>query len=78
MPFGNRKKNTSEIFLVQYCQNLKNIISLETRNVIIQTIFLSFKLRTLIGKILRISLKLNFTPNILGCYGFSGSVLIEN
>jgi len=27
------------------------------------------KLRNLMGKILRISLKLNFTPNAFGCYG---------
>jgi len=32
-------------------------------------IFQSLKLRNLMGKILRISLKLNFTPNTLGCYG---------
>jgi len=32
-------------------------------------IFQSLKLRNLLGKILRISLKLNFTPNTLGCYG---------
>jgi len=32
-------------------------------------IFQSLKLRNLMGKILRISLKLNFTTNTLGCYG---------
>jgi len=32
-------------------------------------IFISLKLRNLMGKVLPISLKLNFTPNILGCYG---------
>jgi len=32
------------------------------------------------GKILQISLKLNFTPNILGCYGFSycGRMFVQN
>ena len=32
-------------------------------------IFQSLKLGNLMGKTLRISLKLNFTPNTLGCYG---------
>jgi len=32
-------------------------------------IFQTLKLRIFIGKILPISLKLNFTPNTLGCYG---------
>jgi len=32
-------------------------------------IFQSLKLRNLVGKILPISLKLDFTPNTLGCYG---------
>ena len=31
----------------------------------------SLKLRNLMGKILRISLKLNFLPNTLGCYGLN-------
>jgi len=31
-------------------------------------IFKSLKLRNLMDKIRRISLKLNFTPNTLGCY----------
>jgi len=34
-------------------------------------IFQSLKLRILMGKILSISLKLNFTPNTLGCYGLN-------
>jgi len=34
-------------------------------------IFQSLKLRILMEKILSISLKLNFTPNTLGCYGLS-------
>jgi len=32
-------------------------------------IFQSLKLRTVMGKILSIVLKLNFTPNTLNCYG---------
>ena len=34
-------------------------------------VFLSLKFRNLLGKILRISLKLNFTQNTLGCYGLT-------
>jgi len=33
----------------------------------------SLKLRNLMGKILRISLKLNFSPNTLGGYGLNDS-----
>jgi len=34
-------------------------------------IFQSLKLRTLLGKIPPISLKLNFAPNTLGCHGLN-------
>jgi len=34
-------------------------------------IFQSLKLRILKGKILSITLKQNFTPNTLGCYGLT-------
>jgi len=34
-------------------------------------IFQSLKLRNLMGKVLRISFKVNFTPKTLGCYGLS-------
>jgi len=34
-------------------------------------IFQSLKIRILTEEILPISLKLNFTPNTLGCYGFN-------
>jgi len=37
-------------------------------------IFLSLKLRNLMEKILRISLKLNFTQNTLVCYGFNVNI----
>ena len=36
-------------------------------------IFPSLKLRNLMGKILSIALKLNFTPNTLRCYGLINS-----
>jgi len=38
-------------------------------------IFQSLKLRNLIGKILRISLKLNFNPNTLFCFGLRSLIL---
>jgi len=34
-------------------------------------LFQSLKLRNIMGKILPISLKFNFTPNTLGCYGLN-------
>jgi len=37
-------------------------------------IFPSLKLRTSVKKILPISLKLNFTPNTLGCYGLKKEI----
>jgi len=40
-------------------------------------IFQSLYVRNLMGKILQISLKLNFTPNALGCYGLTLKRLIE-
>ena len=40
------------------------------------SIFQSLKLRDWMGKILRISLKLNFTPNNLGCYGLTSGFSI--
>jgi len=38
-------------------------------------VFQSLKLRISMGKILLISLKLNFTPNTLDCYGLAGPVV---
>jgi len=38
-------------------------------------IFQNLKLRDLTKKILRISLKLNLTPNTLGCYGLRRALL---
>jgi len=69
MPFGNRKKNLEGLFSSALsklkkrnhpCGNLKyNDFG----------IFKSLKLRILMKKNLLISLKLNFNPNTLGCYG---------
>jgi len=41
-------------------------------------IFQSLKLRILMEKILPISLKINFTPNTLGCYGLSEKIRINS
>jgi len=69
MPFGNRKKYFRGSFQFSIVTILKKYPSgnLKFNNL---GIFQSLKLRILVGKILPISLKLNFTPNTLGCYGF--------
>jgi len=69
MRFGNRKKNILEdVFSSVLAQFKKYQLSgnLKFNSL---GVFQSLKLRNLMGKILRISLKLNFTPNTLGCYG---------
>jgi len=57
------------MFSVQYCHNLTKYHpsgNLKFKNLGIPQ---SLKFRILMGKILSISLKLNFTPNILVCLG---------
>jgi len=69
MPFGNRKKNILEDFFSSVLSNCKKYHpsgNLKFNNL---GILQSLKLRNLMEKILRISLKLSFTPNTLGCYG---------
>jgi len=61
MPFGNRKKNILEDFFSSVLSNLKNITPLETPKFDNLGISQILKLRNLMGKILRISLKLNLT-----------------
>jgi len=66
-----KKKNILEDFSVQYCHNLKKYYpsgDLKFNNL---GIFHILELRILEKKILPISLKLNFTPNTLGCHGLS-------
>jgi len=73
MPFGNREKYFRGSFQLQYCRNLKKYQpsgNLKLNNL---GIFLGLKLRIFMGKILSISLELNFTPNTLGCYGLNQS-----
>jgi len=68
MPFENRKKNSEDLFssiLTQY-KKYHPSGNLKLNNL---GLFQSLKLRVLLEKILPISLKLNFIPNTLGCYG---------
>jgi len=70
MPFGNRKKYFRGSFssaLLQF-KKYHPSESLKFNNF---GIFQSLKLRILVEKILPVSLKLNFTPNTLGCYGLT-------
>jgi len=57
------------IFSVQYYQNKKKISPSENPKFNYLGIFQCLKLRNSMGKIVGISLKLNFTPNTLCCYG---------
>jgi len=71
MQFGNRKKNIledSSSSLLSKFKKYHSYKNLEFKNL---GIFLSLKFHNLMGKIPRIPLKLNFTPNTLGCYGLS-------
>ena len=74
MPFGNRKKNIlealfSSVFFFFQFRKYRPTGYLKLNNL---GIFQSWKFRILMEKSLPISLKLNFTPNILGCYGLRG------
>jgi len=69
MPFGNKNNNKKRIFLVQYSHISKKKYHLSANLKFHKLdILQSLNLRILIGKILRISLKLNFIPNTLGSY----------
>jgi len=70
MPFGNRKKyyRGSFQFSIVTVQKISTPGNLKFNYL---GVFLCMKLRILMGEILPIFLKLNFTPNNLGCYGLS-------
>jgi len=70
MPFGNGKFILEGLFssVLSY---LKKYHPSENLKFNYLGIFQSSKLRILMEKILSISLKLNFTPNTLACYGLS-------
>jgi len=67
MPFGNRKKNILDDFFSSVLSQFKNYRPSGNLKFYNLGIFHSLKLRTLGENILPISLKLNSTPNILGC-----------
>jgi len=76
MPFENRKGNLLDLFssvLPKFFFNITPSRNLKFNNL---GIFGSLKLRNLMGKILRISLKLNFFSNTLVCYGLRKNVII--
>jgi len=63
MPFGNRKKNILEVLYGSVFSQLKKYRPSGNRKFDNLGIFQSLNLRNLKGKIIRISLKLSFTPN---------------
>jgi len=67
MPFGNRKQyfigSLSSVLL--QLKKYRPFGNLKLKNL---SIFQNLKLRILTEKIFPFSLKLNFTPNTLGCY----------
>jgi len=68
MPFGNRKKNILEDLFSSAFSQFKKYHSSENMKFNNLGIFHFLKLRILQEKIVLTSLKLNFTPNTLGCY----------
>jgi len=72
MPFGN-KKFFLEDLLSSVLSHFKKYHPSESLNLNNLGIFQSLKLRSLMGKILQISLELNFSPNTLGFYGLTSS-----
>jgi len=63
------------IFSVQCCHSLKKYHPSGNLKFDYLGIFQSIKLRILMEKIISIFLKLNFTPNTLGCYGSNSEAL---
>jgi len=69
MPFGNRKKHILEDLFSLVLSQFKKYHPSGNGKFNNIAIFRSLKLRTLVEKILPISLKLNLTPHTLRCYG---------
>jgi len=75
MPFGNRKnyfRGSFEFKIVRIKEKYHPSGNMKFNNL---GIFQSSKLRMFMEKILSMSLKLNFTPNTLGCYGLIRAVI---
>jgi len=68
MPFCNRKNILEDLFISVLSPFNKYHPSGNLKFYYLG-IFRSLKLRILMQKIVSISLKLNFNPNTLGCYG---------
>jgi len=77
MPFGNRKKYLEDLFssIISKVKKYHPSGNLKFNNL---GIFQSSKLHNFTGKILRISLKLNLTPNTWSCYGLIRSFQISS
>jgi len=71
MPFGKRKKYSRGWFQISIVIHFKKYHPSENLKFNNLGIFRSLKLPVLMGKILSISLKLNFFPNSSGCYGLT-------
>jgi len=71
MPFGNRKKYILEDLFSSVLSQLKKYPPSGNLKCNYLGIFQSLKLHILMEKILSISLKQNFAPNTLGCFGLS-------
>jgi len=69
MPFGKKKKNILEDLFTSVLSQFKKYHPSGNLKFNYLGIFQSSKLRIVMEKILLISLKVNFTPNTLGCYG---------
>jgi len=69
MPFENRTIILEDLFSSILSQFRKHQPSGNVKLNILRHISQSLKFRILMEKILAISLKQNFTPNPLGCYG---------
>jgi len=73
MPFGN-KKNILEDLFSSVLSQFKKYHPPGSLKFNYLVIFQSLKLRVFMEKLLLIPLKLNLTPNTLGCYGFNRSL----
>jgi len=69
MPFGNREKYFTGSFQFSFSSHFKKYHPSGNLKFDYLRICQSLKLRISMEKFLLISLKLNFFPNTLGCYG---------
>jgi len=69
MPFGNRQQHILEDVFSSVLSQFKKYHPPENQKFNYLGFSKSLKLRILMGVTLPLSLKLNFTPNNLGCYG---------